>query len=142
MKKPMGRRHIGKTERESHGSSGVCFWCRRPFGSVLIYENTVVALQQEIDHIIPYAESKDDSWSNLCACCQLCNAWKSDRPFVSVENTREFLVQLWNKEIEQGKIEEHPEILIQLKKRMVALKSGYEQLLRKTRLVWCYKRPE
>lgn len=45
-------------------------------------------VSDSIDHIIPQAQYKDHSWSNLTAACRLCNSSKQDKPLIQWLATR------------------------------------------------------
>ncbi len=72
-----------------------CFYCFRPFGSLVIRNNVDIKLKIVWDHIIPVSFSQDNQDSNFAAACQVCNSLKGKKLFKSIEEIREYVKRKW-----------------------------------------------
>ena len=77
-----------------------CLYCRQAFGSI-VYRATkknYVRLQVNWDHRIPFAYGQDNGEENVVAACHVCNGWKADLIFMSLEQVRTYVQEKWKKE--------------------------------------------
>jgi 5-methylcytosine-specific restriction endonuclease McrA len=73
-----------------------CYWCGRSFGSKVNYNNELIELKAEFDHVIPYAYCSHNGKENFVAACQLCNHWKGAKVFQTEDEIAEYLWEKWN----------------------------------------------
>ena len=78
-----------------------CFWCYRRLGSLVRYKGKMRRLKTHIDHVIPHAFSQDNSEVNLVGSCCVCNHWKTDYVFQSIEDVRLYLATRWEQMAEE-----------------------------------------
>jgi CRISPR/Cas system Type II protein with McrA/HNH and RuvC-like nuclease domain len=102
----------------------VCLYCGRSFGSWVQRRNKPLQLRLEWDHICPWKYSQDNRQTNFVAACHLCNAFKSDRVFSSIEDVRDHVAQKW------ADMETAPAKLPKLPKRFLAEKIVAKSVLR------------
>lgn len=75
--------------------SGACFYCERQIGSHVMKNGRPVALQLEWDHLVPYSYSQDNTDYNYVAACHMCNGWKTDMVFQTVDEAKVYLAAKW-----------------------------------------------
>ena len=77
-------------------SREVCIWCGRQIGDVVSHKkHGDVILRKHLDHFLPRAFFRYDAKGNLFTACHLCNLWKSDIVFGSLQEGREYLKIKW-----------------------------------------------
>ena len=78
----MSKRQIGlaKKQRILERDDYTCQYCLENFGV-------------EIDHVIPYSSSEDNSDSNLVAACSECNRLVHDMIFNSFQDKQKYIVE-------------------------------------------------
>ena len=76
-----------------------CLYCNRTFGSHTTYNKQLVVIGVEWDHFIPYALLQDNTTTNYVAACQICNGFKGDRCFQTVEEAQIYLQAQWARSI-------------------------------------------
>lgn len=74
----------------------MCFYCDREFGSV-VWVKRERTLRVHWDHVTPYVHTFDNREVNFVAACQICNGWKSDKVFDTIEEIRGYLQRKWDK---------------------------------------------
>lgn len=78
---------------------GLCLYCLNPFGS--FYRNgktdEVQILQLTWDHMVPYEYTRAHKETNLAAACHLCNRFKTNKMFETVDEARVYLKAVWEK---------------------------------------------
>ena len=74
---------------------GCCFYCDRMFNSTVIVHHRKRKLKLCWDHLVPFAYSQNNNTENFVAACHLCNSWKSDRVFQTIEEAKVFLALKW-----------------------------------------------
>ena len=52
--------------------------------------------------LVPFSFSQDNAWSNYGAVCSICNGWKSNRVFRSIDEVRVHVLELWAHEEKRG----------------------------------------
>jgi 5-methylcytosine-specific restriction endonuclease McrA len=87
---PLTRRREIIAEQE-----GKCRYCDRLFGSVVELGPRVITIMLRWDHFEPWSYGWNNRAGNFVACCQRCNAMKSNRMFGSVDEVREFVASRW-----------------------------------------------
>lgn len=60
-------------------------------GSMCFYCHKDIATQ--LDHIIPYSYSEDNSIHNLVPCCGMCNVIATDKVFSGVDEKQEYILR-------------------------------------------------
>jgi 5-methylcytosine-specific restriction endonuclease McrA len=94
---PIKRNPLTEREKESlvEAQGQKCIYCARRFGSVVFDREKAITLQIRFDHFEPYALRQNNERENLFAACQLCNGFKSDLIFDSLNGARTFLSRKW-----------------------------------------------
>lgn len=84
------------TEELAFRQAGRCYLCEREFGSWILKDasNDLVRLRPEREHFIPKRLGGDGE-NNVRAACQVCNSFKSDRIFASVQECRTWIAECW-----------------------------------------------
>lgn len=77
---------------------GRCFYCGRRFGTVLIRKNKETTLGVHWDHVEAWCFAHDNRLFNFVASCSLCNLFKSNKSFYSIESIRDYLMARWSVE--------------------------------------------
>lgn len=77
---------------------GRCFWCRQVYGDSVWIGSKQVYLYPVGDHALPYSFLGRTKPENLIICCQVCNRWKSDICFDTINEIRDFLLKRWQRE--------------------------------------------
>lgn len=90
-RRPSLKRRTQQLEEQEHR----CFYCQRTFGSYIWRKNKLVKLMIHWDHQVPWSYSRDNLPDNFVAACHLCNGFKSDKCFSTVEEARIFIAQAW-----------------------------------------------
>ena len=73
-----------------------CFYCERKFGEwVKTLHKGLTKLRLHWDHQTPYSYSRDNEINNFVAACHLCNSFKSDRIFQTVQEARIYVYNKW-----------------------------------------------
>lgn len=99
------RKNMSKIRKEIiESQGGKCYWCGRKFGVYYIKNGIIRTLKAVVDHIMPYGYGEDNSDKNLCASCNICNAWKSSLIFETEDDCRMYLGYKMDKSIKNGKI--------------------------------------
>lgn len=75
-----------------------CLYCGRMFGSIVMRKGRVHKLKLTWDHLIPWAFNQDNSASNFAAACHVCNGWKKDHVFKTLDEARVFINDIWARE--------------------------------------------
>lgn len=86
-----------------------CFYCSQPFGEMVWYKRRLVTLTAKYDHVSPFAYDQNNDKANMVAACQLCNGWKSDKIFRTIEEVRNYVRQKFYKKT-KGHIQEEVSI--------------------------------
>lgn len=73
-----------------------CLYCERPFGSSVFYKGKPRKVVLVWDHLVPFAYAADNKDSNFVAACSLCNGFKSDKVFQTLEEARVYVYQMWS----------------------------------------------
>lgn len=73
----------------------VCLYCSRSFGALVALNGRERILRLQWDHRLPYAYSFNNQDDNFAAACHVCNAWKSDLVFQTLEEARIHLALKW-----------------------------------------------
>lgn len=71
-----------------------CTYCRRLIPSIVTVYGHPVTLELHWDHRIPVSAGGETK-GNLYPACHLCNLWKSDRPFTTEAELRDYLEDQW-----------------------------------------------
>ena len=79
----------------SRRQGGRCYYCRKKMGECFFVRCKPIWLRAHYDHIEPFAYSQNNSLDNFAMSCQLCNLWKNDRMFYSVEEVRTYVRRKW-----------------------------------------------
>lgn len=72
-----------------------CFYCSRTFGSFALVNGELKKLRVAWDHMLPFAYNANNTDSNFAAACHVCNAWKSDHIFTTLEEAQTYLLERW-----------------------------------------------
>lgn len=75
-----------------------CLYCSRTFGSFVEVKGAVFKLRVAWDHMLPFAYSLNNVDANFAAACHVCNGWKSDHIFQTLEEAQAYLLERWSRE--------------------------------------------
>lgn len=93
---PPMRARRAKLEEQCHR----CFYCDRRFGEWIVWPTgRTVRLNVAWDHMVPFAYAQNNDATNFVAACQVCNRWKSDHCFQTVEEAQLFLHACWERRL-------------------------------------------
>ena len=84
---------------------GRCIYCGREFGTYFYRNGKVKKLFACADHRIPYSFLQANPGHNFVMACQICNGFKSDKIFTTMEDCENHLNDKWNKELRAKSIE-------------------------------------
>jgi len=84
--------------------NGRCFWCGRRFFIPYYKNKKICFLKPNYDHAIPFSYEQSNRDENWVASCSVCNLYKTNMLFKTVEEVRQHLERRWAKEIKRGKI--------------------------------------
>lgn len=70
-----------------------CAYCLLPFGTIVSKRGNVIIQRPEVDHFIPWAILESTEASNGIAACNICNNYKSDKVFNSIEEARRYILE-------------------------------------------------
>lgn len=92
---PKQRRRPGKADqaRILTEQQGCCFYCKNPFGHVVLYKHRLVELKVRWDHILPWSYGMNNRAENFVASCQVCNGYKGNLVFASTEDARGYILR-------------------------------------------------
>jgi hypothetical protein len=90
---------VGQREDILERQSFSCFYCCHYFDIVVKRKGKTFALRPHFDHVVPFVYCGDSNEKNLVATCHLCNLWKSDRVFNSLEEIQAYLKEKWEREV-------------------------------------------
>lgn len=76
---------------------GRCFYCLRPFNTLVARRGKLMILRIEFDHWIPFAYSQNNDLRNYRAACNLCNAIKGDNCYATAKEARDAIQSVWEK---------------------------------------------
>lgn len=74
-----------------------CLYCDRRLGSTAWYKGRYIVLRLHWDHVIPYEYNQNNETSNFVAACHVCNHWKSDFVFNSLEEIQIYVTEKWQR---------------------------------------------
>lgn len=80
-----------------------CLYCDRRLGSTAWYKGKEIILRLHWDHVIPYEYGQSNELSNFVAACHVCNHWKSDFVFNSLEEIQIHVAERWQRQTDVGK---------------------------------------
>lgn len=86
---PLLSRKVRKAILESQGHR--CLYCDRKFGAHVYRKGHLIRLRLQWDHLVPFVYSRDNSFGNYGASCQVCNQIKSCFVFHTLEEARVFI---------------------------------------------------
>lgn len=81
-----------------------CFWCDKEFGSVYFRYNSIQTTRPNWDHVTPHSFLCSNSDDNFVASCSICNAFKNNHVFETIEACRDYIQKRWDKVIRKRKI--------------------------------------
>ena len=81
---------------------GCCAYCDRRFGTAIEFRGRLRFLRVCWDHLVPYSYSHNNLGDNFVAACQMCNGWKSNLMFQTMDDARVFLNRKWAREIAEA----------------------------------------
>lgn len=98
---PEGHRKHGPPKAEQEAlltAQGYrCLYCDKRLGSTAWYKGKRVVLKLHWDHVIPYEYGQNNDVSNFVAACHVCNHWKSDFVFNSLEEIQVYVGEKWQR---------------------------------------------
>ncbi len=98
MTSPEARRRVpslSQRERLLDAHNYRCAYCFQAFGSYVHVKGDLRKLLVRWDHRLPYAFDQDNDLGNFLPACQLCNGWKADHIFQTLDETRVYLTAKW-----------------------------------------------
>ncbi len=72
-----------------------CFYCERLFGEWVHKNKKPIRLRLNWDHLTPFSYQANNSTSNFVAACHLCNNWKRNFVFQTIEEARAYCASKW-----------------------------------------------
>ena len=72
-----------------------CLYCERTLETQVIRGARAIRLRIEWDHMLPHAFSQDNRETNFVAACHICNSFKSNLVFQTLEQARIFILDKW-----------------------------------------------
>ena len=75
---------------------GRCFYCERVLGSTVMLRRRRITLKCHYDHLVPYSYSQNNQTENFVAACHVCNRWKFNLIFQTIEEAAVYLNGKWN----------------------------------------------
>ena len=75
-----------------------CRYCHQTFGWTVPYHGKEVRLKIHWDHCIPYSFAQDNADTNFVASCHVCNQWKRDKVFSTMEDIEDYVQAKWEKD--------------------------------------------
>lgn len=74
---------------------GTCIYCGHRLGLVYLRHGKERTLGVHWDHFDAYSFSQNNSLYNYVAACSLCNLFKGNKSFYSIESARAYLLDRW-----------------------------------------------
>lgn len=81
-----------------------CAYCERIFGDWTLYHGEWKKILLAWDHQIPFVHNQNNQTSNFLPSCRVCNGWKSDKIFQTLEEVKVYVALRWQEDRER-----HPE---------------------------------
>ena len=75
-----------------------CAYCEQQLGAWVQYHERLLKLRLHWDHNTPWSYSQDNHYENFLPSCHVCNLWKSDRIFQTLDEVRVYVSQKWQEE--------------------------------------------
>lgn len=72
-----------------------CAYCDRAFGAWVHRKGKIRRLSLAWDHQVPYSYSQNNEAHNFLPACNVCNGYKSDKIFTTVEEVRVYVALRW-----------------------------------------------
>ncbi len=72
-----------------------CTYCGNPLGIPFAHKGVIVTLRKEMDHFVPRSQGGSNSPHNLYVVCDVCNNYKLDKLFPSVESVASVCREFW-----------------------------------------------
>jgi len=73
-----------------------CFYCNREFGTYYKRKGRERRVVLNWDHKVPYSYSQDNHTYNIIAACSICNRFKYDKVFRTVEEAQIYVLEKWS----------------------------------------------
>lgn len=92
------RRSLSQSQKRAivEQQDGRCYVCERQFGTLVRRGGRPVRLRIEFDHVIPFAFTHSSLFEAFAAACHVCNRFKSDRIFTSLDELRVYTQAKWD----------------------------------------------
>lgn len=87
--------HLRKSFLERHNHA--CAYCFRMFGAIMVHQGRMIKLRLHWDHAEPFAYNWGNPPDNWLPACHLCNFWKSDLIFNSLEEIHAYVTKQFHK---------------------------------------------
>lgn len=87
------RRGISASDKRAklNEQENKCAYCERGFGEYVFYKNKQRKLKIHWDHFVPYSYNQDNTSTNYLAACNLCNLWKTNLIFQTLDEVKIFV---------------------------------------------------
>ena len=72
-----------------------CSYCDTKIGAIVRTHGKIVVLRLNFDHFIPRSRGGSDEPENIIISCHICNAFKRDKVFRSLNEARQYLTMKW-----------------------------------------------
>jgi 5-methylcytosine-specific restriction endonuclease McrA len=74
-----------------------CCYCGKRFGAYVDIKNKTRQIRVSWDHEIPFSYSMNNAGDNFLPACSICNGWKSNKMFQTMEEVKLYVNNLWEK---------------------------------------------
>lgn len=100
ISEPMSvRRYPSKSERERllQEFGHCCAYCNRAFGTFFYTRNQRRRVKLAWDHCLPFMYSQNNKSTNFLPACYVCNGYKSDLVFQTLDEVKIYVQTKWEK---------------------------------------------
>ena len=81
-----------------------CFWRGIDFDTLLKVDYKIIKIKMHLDHVNPYAYTQNNELDNLVGSCHRCNGHKSSHMFENNDETRKYLINMWEQDIKRNHV--------------------------------------
>lgn len=72
-----------------------CAYCGQRLNAIIGFRGKIIQLRLNWDHAVPWSYSMNNHGHNFLPSCHVCNRWKYNRMFDTLEETRAWLLRRW-----------------------------------------------
>ena len=84
-------------ERLKRLQNNSCLYCDNTIGASVFKNGKIIVLQPAYDHLVPLSFSFNNKKTNFVLSCHICNSYKGNKMYSTVEEVRGMLKKKWDK---------------------------------------------